>query len=213
MTTALLRHAHTSWSRRYLVNGNAATRVALDDEGIASCLAARHQYAPMTVQTWATSSFLRTQETARLLMGDEAATLVVLPELDELDYGVFEARPFLDYAAWLHEHGPHARVPDGSESQRAGIRRMLTGLVRALDLPSRRTVVCHGLLASFLHWQSERGTADPMPIYFDDVQPVVPRTWHDDDLRRLASAALDNLDEREVIDPGPFPPAWARAGQ
>ncbi|QIY94496.1 histidine phosphatase family protein [Streptomyces sp. S1D4-11] len=193
MTTYLLRHARTAYSARYLVNGDPALPLPLDDEGIRACRTARATL-PADIRTWAVSTFPRTQQTARLLSTDPALSPTVLPQLDELDYGAFEGGPFLEYAGWLQQHGPWARPPGAAESQREGIRCLLLGVRAALELPGPRVLIAHGLLLSVLGWASARTPDTPVPLFFPEAQCLAPLVHTDDHLAERTAALLAELD-------------------
>ncbi|WP_406199469.1 phosphoglycerate mutase family protein [Streptomyces europaeiscabiei] len=190
MTTAyLLRHARTSYSARYLVNGDPELALSLDDEGVQACHDAR-QSVPTDVSTWAVSAFRRTQQTAALLGSDPGLSPLVLPQLNELDYGAFEGGPFLEYAAWLQQHGPWARPPGASESQREGIRRMLLGVRTVLALPGPRVIIAHGLLISVLGWDLTRTPGTAMPVFFPEAPCLAPVALSDGHLADRTDALL-----------------------
>ena len=153
MTTYILRHGQTDYSKRYPVNGDPAQPIHLTKEGRQSLSLGWSTLPLHAVRTWLTSEFQRSQQTASLLMGVPTTDLVIDPRLNELDYGKFEGRPFLEYAVWLDCHGPSERPTGGTESQRDGIRRMLAGVLAAVERPGPRVLVAHGLLASVLLWQ------------------------------------------------------------
>ncbi|MEK8144260.1 histidine phosphatase family protein [Streptomyces sp. M10(2022)] len=93
MTTYVVRHGQTNYSKRYLVNGDPAKHVHLNQEGRQSL---GHAWATLplhAVATWLTSEFPRARQTTSLLMGVPAARLVVDARLNELDYGEFEGHP------------------------------------------------------------------------------------------------------------------------
>lgn len=166
MTTYVLRHGPTDYSRRYLVNGDPTKPVHLSEDGRRALTKGWNSLPLHKVRTWTASEFPRVQQTAHLLMGVPAPELIIDPQLNELDYGQFEGNPFLDYAAWLDGHGADERPPGSGESQSEGIRRMLTGVLAALDHPGPRVLVAHGLLVSVLLWQRARTPGQAMPLFF-----------------------------------------------
>ncbi|MHB9759910.1 histidine phosphatase family protein [Streptomyces sp. BYX5S] len=193
MTTYVLRHGQTDYSRRYLVNGDPSKPVHLTDEGRQSLNRGWSTLPLHTVSTWLTSEFPRAQQTASLLMGVPLEELVVDPRLNELDYGEFEGRPFLDYAAWLDDAGPDERPAGATESQRDGIRRMLTGLLDVLKHPGPRVLVGHGLLASVLLWHQIRSPTEVMPLFFPEAPYVEPIAIPDDELPDWVTTLLSDL--------------------
>ncbi|MBC9714469.1 histidine phosphatase family protein [Streptomyces sp. TRM66268-LWL] len=197
MTTYILRHGETHSSPQYLVNGDPTRPIPLSKEGLASCGLAWHLLPLRQVSTWLCSEFPRAHQTASRLMGVPEPDPVIVPQLNELDYGDFEGGPFLEYAAWLTEHGGWRRPPRARESQREGIRRMLTGLRATVEHPSPRVIVCHGLLVSVLLWHRERSADEPMPLFFPEAPYVQPLTFTDEELLSCAKHLLADLDAEQ----------------
>ncbi|WP_442785472.1 histidine phosphatase family protein [Actinacidiphila sp. DG2A-62] len=141
MTTILLRHASTSYSARYLVNGDPGVRLPLDAEGVAACHVLRASGSLRHPHTWVTSAFLRAQQTTILLAGPAQLEPRIDARLNELDYGDFEGGPFLDYADWLglarsvHPPARGRRVPARSRHPHAHRRQ---GRLAASRPPGRR---------------------------------------------------------------------------
>lgn len=194
MTTYILRHGQTNYSKRYLVNGDPAKHIHLNGEGRQSLSRAWTTLPLHSVATWLTSEFPRARQTASLLMGVPAAELFADARLNELDYGEFEGSPFLEYAVWLDGHGAGQRPPGAAESQREGIRRMLTGVLAALEHPGPRVLVGHGLMVSVLLWHRDRPDGEPMPLFFPEAPYVEPVAIPDDELPLLITSLLDDLD-------------------
>ncbi|MFJ1897227.1 MULTISPECIES: histidine phosphatase family protein [unclassified Streptomyces] len=194
MTTYVLRHGQTNYSRRYLVNGDPSKPIQLTEEGRQSLSRGWSTLPLHAVRTWLTSEFPRAQQTASLLMGVPAAALVIDPHLNELDYGAFEGGPFLEYAVWLDSHGATKRPEGGTESQREGIRRMLKGVLAALEHPGPRVLVGHGLLISVLLWQKSRCSDEAMPLFFPEAPYVEPIVIPDAELPVWITALLSDLD-------------------
>ncbi|MFD4242611.1 histidine phosphatase family protein [Streptomyces sp. NPDC058525] len=194
MTTYVLRHGQTNYSKRYLVNGDPTKHIHLNEEGRHSLRRAWTTLPLHSVATWLTSEFPRARQTTSLLMGVPSAGLVVDPRLNELDYGEFESSPFLEYAVWLDTHGSGERPPGASESQREGIRRMLAGVLGALERPGPRVLVGHGLLVSVLLWYRDRAEGEAMPLFLPEAPYVEPVAITDDELPILITALLGDLD-------------------
>ncbi|MGI5470261.1 histidine phosphatase family protein [Streptomyces sp. CA-132043] len=194
MTTYVLRHGQTQYSKRYLVNGDPSKTVRLTEEGRQQLVSGRSVLPLHTVRTWLTSDFPRAQQTASLLMGVPAAELVIDPRLNELDYGEFEGGPFLEYAVWLDGHGPDERPAGSAESQREGIRRMLTGVLAVLERPGPRVLVGHGLLVSVLLWHRSRTPNEAVPLFFPEAPYVEPIGIPDHELPDWVESLLSDLD-------------------
>ncbi|MEU6990614.1 histidine phosphatase family protein [Streptomyces sp. NPDC046465] len=194
MTTYVLRHGQTNYSRRYLVNGDPFQPIHLTEEGRRSLRNVWSEIPLRSVQTWLASEFPRAQQTATLLTGVPAPELVIDPRLNELDYGKFEGSPFLEYAAWLDARGPTERPPGGTESQRDGIHRMLTGVLAALEHPGPRVLVGHGLLVSALLWYRDRTQGEMMPLFLPEAPYVEPIAIPDGELPKWGEGLLNDLE-------------------
>ncbi|MDJ0342629.1 histidine phosphatase family protein [Streptomyces sp. H10-C2] len=201
MISYIVRHGQTNYSKRYLVNGDPAKPIQLNDEGRQSLSRAWATLPLHAVATWLASEFPRAQQTAFLLMGVPAAELVVDARLNELDYGKFESSPFLEYAVWLDSQGASRRPPGATESQSEGIRRMLSGVFAALEHPGPRVLVGHGLLVSVLLWHQGRSANDRMPLFFPEAPYVEPVAIPDDELPILITTLLDDLDASAHQEP------------
>jgi probable phosphoglycerate mutase len=197
VTTYLLRHASTTYSTRYLVNGDPSLALMLDPEGVAASERLRATGSLSAAGTWITSEFPRARQTARLLTDATGAEPQIDPRLNELDYGSFEGGPFLDYAAWLGLHGPWARPPGAAESQREGIARMLAGVQAALMRSGPRVVVAHGLLLSVLAWALDEAPGTPMPLFFPEAACLDPLAVSDARLVRLTARLLAEMGQTE----------------
>jgi probable phosphoglycerate mutase len=200
VTTYLIRHASTTYSTRYLLNGDPSVALPLDPGGIAACERLRAAGSLSGIRTWITSEFPRARQTVALLGGDTGAEPQIDPRLNELDYGAFEGGPFLDYAAWLGFHGPWARPPSATESQRGGIARMLAGVQAALMRSAPRVVVAHGLLLSVLAWALDEAPGTPMPLFFPEAACLDPLVIADARLVRLLARLLaeaGHIDDHE----------------
>ncbi|MFV2197470.1 histidine phosphatase family protein [Nocardiopsis sp. LOL_012] len=198
MTTYFVRHGRTSYSARYLVNGSPDIPVVLDEEGVRQARAISPRVQEMAVRCCWTSSFPRTRQTARLVLEGTDCPRSVDPRLDEPDYGVFEGRPFLEYAAWLRRHGPTARPPGSRESQREALLRMLSGCMFPPPSEAPRLVVAHGLLLSVLNWFRSRGPRTSVPTFFPEAPYLEPLAVSDQCLRDWVTHLSDEL--REELD-------------
>ncbi|MGK5446370.1 histidine phosphatase family protein [Streptomyces radiopugnans] len=194
MTTYVLRHGPTDHSRRYVVNGDPARPIHLSEDGRRALAKGWNSLPLHSVRTWVASEFPRAQQSASLLMGVPGPELITDPRLNELDYGVFEGKPFLEYAAWLDGHGADGRPPGSSESQNEGIHRMLTGVLAALDHPGPRVLVAHGLLISVLLWHGVRTPGRTMPLFFPEAPYVEPVAIPDEELPEYIGTLVNDLE-------------------
>jgi probable phosphoglycerate mutase len=208
MTTYVLRHGQTDYSNQHIVNGDPARAIPLNKEGVQSCRRPWSALPLHRVRTWLASEFPRARQTASLLTPVPAPNLVVDARLNELDYGKFEGGPFLEYASWLDAHGGSQRPLGARESQRDGIRRMLSGVHAALEYPGPRVLVSHGLLVSVLLWHRDRTPSEAMPLFFPEAPCVEPLLVSDEVLLDWIGALLSDLDGEEPQDPEARGSAW-----
>jgi probable phosphoglycerate mutase len=198
MLTYLLRHARTAYSATYRVNGDATVRVRLDRTGHHQCAAARDRLRMGDLATCVVSGFFRAVQTAELLLAGRSVPLVSDTRLNEIDYGMFEGCPFVEYADWLGEHGPWERPSGSRECQREAILRMLDGLRDVLAWPGPRLVVAHGLLLSVVT-QARQGT--PFGgVFFPEAPYVEPVPLTDDELLNLTGRLVQQI-ANERCDP------------
>lgn len=192
MTTFAIRHGRTSYSARYLVNGDPSVPVLLDHEGLGSIDTLRRHLPVGEIETFVPSGFPRARQTVQLLTGYEPGHGD--SRLNELDYGGFEGRPFLEYARWLRANGPWARPAGAPESQREVMMRMLAGLAAQLNTRGPRLIVCHGLLLSLLCWHRDSGDdGEPIPLFFAEAPYLVPLIAADEEITDWTTALLSRL--------------------
>jgi 2,3-bisphosphoglycerate-dependent phosphoglycerate mutase len=188
VVTYVLRHARTAYSAAYRVNGRPDVPLGIDDVGYQQCHDARFTHPWDTIATCVVSRFLRTAQTAQLLLAPRMLPLAAEARLDEIDYGSFEGGPFLEYGRWLDQHGPWARPPGARESQREAIWRMLNGLRDVLAWPGPRLVVAHGLLSSLLRRGTISGT------YYPEAPYLTPLQFSDEEVHAITSRLIDEIE-------------------
>lgn len=206
-----MRHGRTDYSARYLVNGDTRQLVDLDGEGVRATCAARGRIPVASIRTVVTSAFLRAQQTAHLLV--DHSDMVVECDLNELDYGMYEGCPFLEYAAWLQLNGPWVRPPQAVESQREAQRRILGGLKALLNTPGPRFVVGHGLMMSMLLWQQERPTEPDLPLFYPEAPYLEPLALDDKVLAEMIHLLEPRLHEAVLSQSGIRAPRISSDGE
>ena len=209
MTTYLMRHAPTTYSETFRVNGDSNVDVPLAEGSASACQVARAGLPLGDIVTCVVSRFQRCRQTAELIANSQVP-IDVETLLDELDYGSFEGGEFFAYALWLAEHGPGQRPPGAGESQRQGIQRMLRGLAQAMSRPGPRLVVAHGLLLSVVQWALSNPEGDLEDVLLPAAPPLVPVALGDDELCRLIDRLMrgpegERSSQNWRIDPGVFP--------
>ena len=146
MQEALLaRHAESEFSARGLTNGDPEVEVVLTDRGREQARLLGEELAATELDLCVVSEFRRAQETADLALEGRDLPRLVMAELNDIRFGVFESRLLADYRAWVRANGPEAQVP-GGESRVDSVRRYAGGFRKILALPERTIlVVAHSL--------------------------------------------------------------------
>jgi broad specificity phosphatase PhoE len=139
----LVRHGETTYNVRGLLNGDPAVPVHLSARGRRQCRALAPGFAVTAWRACVVTRFVRTHESAALMLPAAGPSPRVLAELDDIDVGEFEGRSVADYRAWRADRGLDA-APDGGESRLDAMRRYARGLARlAAELPTPALVVTH----------------------------------------------------------------------
>jgi probable phosphoglycerate mutase len=131
-------------------------------------------------------------------MGPSTSEPLVEPQLNELDYGVFEGAPFLSYGEWLGRHGADERPEGAAESQREGILRMLSALASMPSHLGDRVIIGHGLLISVLIWGLSSHHRESLPLFLPESPYVEPLALSDDGLKNLVTALHDRIAPSEL---------------
>ncbi|MEI8105809.1 MAG: histidine phosphatase family protein [Actinomycetes bacterium] len=151
MDTAILaRHGESRYSVRGLLNGDPGVAVGLTDAGVEQARALDAVLADESIDLCVTSSMERARATADAALGDRPVPRLVLPELNDPVYGVFEGRPLDEYRTWASAAPSTEAAPGGGESRYA-IARRYAGAFRAIAaLPDRTVlVVSHSLPVAY----------------------------------------------------------------
>ncbi len=193
-TLIVARHAETEWNLRATLNGDASVEVPLTPRGREQAVTLGRSAGP--VELVAHTAFGRTRLTAELAWPD-APTLVV-PELDEIAFGVWEGTAWTDgYHEWARTSLPHDACPGGGESRIEAVARYVRGyrLLLERDEPTV-ALVAHGAQIAYLVLALQ-GVA-PVAI-LPGIPPAVALVL---DRTRVEQALV-------VIDTWAREPAWA----
>jgi broad specificity phosphatase PhoE len=149
-TAFLARHGESVFSARALVNGDLSVACPLTERGEEEARRLGEALANEPIELCVTSEFERTQETADLALARREVPRLVLPELNDPSYGVFEGGPLDEYREWARSHGS-GDAPDGGESRRELVARYARGFRMVLDRPERTVlVVAHSLPIAYM---------------------------------------------------------------
>jgi probable phosphoglycerate mutase len=147
----LARHAESEYSVKGLVNGDPAVSVGLTPAGRRQARALGAALAGEEVDLCIVTEFPRTQETADLALHERSTPRLVVPELNDPDYGDFEGLQLEDYRAWVAEHGSRVGIPGSTESRLDLVRRYARGFRTVLARPERTVLsVLHSLPLAYM---------------------------------------------------------------
>jgi broad specificity phosphatase PhoE len=182
----LARHGESTASVRGIGNGDPSTEVRLTPTGREEARALGRALAGGSIDLCVTTAFARTAETAELALKDRAPPVpgLVVPDLDDVTFGVFEGRPIEEYRAWLRANGPIAGVPGGGESRAEVIARYARGFRILLERPEPAILaVVHGLTVAYALAAAAR---EPLPLTLAEhrVGYAVPYRLSTDQVRR-----------------------------
>lgn len=145
------RHGESELSGIGVVNGDPSVPCPLSALGRKQAAALHRALIAEPVELCATSTFGRARETADIAMADRVVERLMLPALDDLRFGRWEAGAITAYREWLSRHGPAARPPGGGESRADVVLRYCAAFRELLARPDRRMfVVGHGVPLGYL---------------------------------------------------------------
>ena len=157
----LVRHALSGSNR----DGTASCTVpgeGLTPEGVEQALRLGELLAAEKIELGAATELVRTQETLELALAGRGVPRLVVPELDEIDFGSFDGGPLEAYRAWAAAEAPTALAPGGGESRAAAAARFARGLRLLLARPEETVLVVGHALATRYVLDAARGLA-PAP--------------------------------------------------
>lgn len=141
----LARHGESVFSARGLVNGDIAVSCPLTERGEEEARALGEALAGEQIDLCVTSEFERVRQTADLALAGRDVPRLVLAELNDPRYGVFEGGALDEYRKWAWSHGS-GEAPSGGESRRELVARYARGYRLSLRRPEQSLlVVAHSL--------------------------------------------------------------------
>lgn len=142
----LARHGESELSVRGLTNGDPARACGLTEAGREQARRLGELLIAEPLDLCVTSAFARTQETADLALEGRDVPRLVIPELNDIRFGGFEALAFGEYRTWARSASPTDVPPGEGESRAACVARYVRGFRALLTRPERLAlVVIHGL--------------------------------------------------------------------
>jgi broad specificity phosphatase PhoE len=179
-TLLLVRHALAGSNR----DGTASCTVpgeGLTPEGVEQARRLGEALAREEISLGAASELVRTQETLELVLRGRDVPRLVLPELNEIDFGSFDGGLLASYRAWAASHSPAESAPGGGESRAQAAARFARGLRILLARPEWTVLLVGHALAVRYVLDAAHGLV-PAPL----LTPVEHATPH-----RLARAEAE----------------------
>lgn len=147
----LARHGESEFSARSLVNGDVAVSCPLTPRGEAEARRLGEALAGEPVDLCVVSELERTRLTADVALAGREVPRLVVPELNDPRYGVFEGGPLDEYRTWARSHGSSELPPGGGESRRGIVERYARGFRRVLERPEPTVLaVIHSLPIAYV---------------------------------------------------------------
>jgi len=186
----LARHGQSLLNVRGVVNGDPALDPGLSPLGADEAAGLGRQLAGVAIDLCVTSRFPRAQETARLALGDRAASVphVIDTDLDDIRIGELEGDTLDAYRAWKHAHTSGDRFP-GGESLLEAARRYAAAFER-LCARTEETIlcVCHEIPVRYA--ANAAGGSDRLDGPVHDVANATPYVFDTDGLERAVRRLL-----------------------
>lgn len=149
-TAVLVRHALAGSNR----NGAASCSVpgdGLTAEGIEQARRLGELLADEEISLGVASELARTQETLELVLDGRRVPRIVVPELNEIDFGSFDGGPLDAYRSWAAAQPPTVLAPGGGESRAEAAARYARGLRLLLEYSEPIVlVVAHSLTTRYV---------------------------------------------------------------
>lgn len=145
------RHAESTFSERRVISGDPDACGGLTEAGRTQARALGARLRDERLDLAATTTFLRTRQTADLALAGRAVPRLVVPELDDIRVGSYEGGPLDAYLTWAWGHGPRESAPGGGESRAEAAARFARGYRILLERPEERVLlVAHSLPLRYL---------------------------------------------------------------
>jgi broad specificity phosphatase PhoE len=150
-TAIFVRHGESEYSVELRLNGDAAVDVGLTARGREESRRLAEELAEVEPDLCVTSELRRTVETADLALPGRPVPRLVLRELNDPRYGVFEGATLEEYRAWADSAPSHAQPSEDGESRVDIVARYARALRILLAREERVIlVVAHSLPIAYL---------------------------------------------------------------
>jgi len=188
----LVRHAHAASNVDETVSC-VPPGGGLSELGVEQARALRDALAGEEIGLGVATELRRTQETLSLALAGREVPVLVVPNLNEIDFGSFEGGPLSAYRAWAWTNGPDAECPGGGESRAGAAARFAAALEALLARPE------HTVLAV--------SHAIPIRYVLDAAEGRAPSAR----VQRVPHAEPHRLERRAVETAVATLQAWLRA--
>jgi probable phosphoglycerate mutase len=147
----LARHGESDYSARALLNGDPSVACGLTAEGRAQAGGLAVALEGCELDLCVTSEFERTSLTARAALAGRELPTLVLAELNDPRYGVFEGRAIDAYRSWAATASSSEAPPGGGESRLTLVARYARAIACLLARPEESLlVVAHSLPITYV---------------------------------------------------------------
>ena len=170
-TLLIVRHAFAFSNR----DGTASCAIpgeGLTAEGLEQAHRLRRQLETEEIGLGAATELCRTQETLELALRGRDVPTIVVPELNEIDFGGFDGFPLDSYRAWAASQSPTVPARDGGESRAAAAARFARG-VRVL-MARREAVILAVGHALAIRYVVDAAVGLPPAALMAPVEHAVP---------------------------------------
>jgi len=167
----LARHA-AAGSNRDGTTSCTPPGATLTAEGVEQARRLSELLAGEEVSLGVATRLVRTQETLEHALAGRSVPRIVVPELDEIDFGGFDGGSLAEYRAWAASHPPDERAPGGGESRAEAAARFAGGLRVALERPEPVVLlVGHALFVRYVLDAAEGLVPAPVMTPVDHATP------------------------------------------
>jgi len=144
-TLLLVRHGHARSNVDDVVSSRPPG-AGLSQLGVEEATGLSEALAGVEIDLAVATRLARTQETLAIGLGERHVPRLVVPGLDEIDFGAYEGGPLEAYRSWAWTHEADAPCPGGGESRAQAAERFAGALDELLERPEEVVVaVSHAL--------------------------------------------------------------------
>jgi len=138
-TLLLVRHGHARSNVDDVVSSRPPG-AGLSQLGVEEATGLSEALAGVEIDLAVATRLARTQETLAIALGERHVPRLVVPGLDEIDFGAYEGGPLEAYRSWAWTHEADAPCPGGGESRAQAAERFAGALDELLERPEEVVV-------------------------------------------------------------------------